>query len=192
MEENQESKSYAGFSPAPSTRELLLREWEVNIPPQEAKGLAADEAAVNYSLLGIKSAYILNGGAFVALPALVEPFGICLATQRHDLWVAAGCFLSGLVCAAFANCFSYFTMCQAGALHFNQRAIIAIDVLGLHDENYRTDERNIKSKSEAAENVLRCQLWWKRLRVLAIIAALGSLATFVGGAFMLLVLASRY
>lgn len=172
-------------------RELLLREWEVNTKPHEAKIIAAVEEATQYTTLGLKSAYLLNGGAFVVMPALLDKFGICLTTNRHYLYGAAGFFLLGIIMTATANVFAYFAVSYATEMHFSKREVAALDVLFLHDKKFRSNTANTEKRDLAQVNTVKSQNKWARFRFVAITTALFSFGSFIGGACMLMLLALK-
>lgn len=182
-----------GFTPPqpPPPRELFLRDWEASVPPIERKGQEADRGAVDYSLLGIKSAFILNGGALVVLPALTPVFGINTTCNKGLLIWAAAIFMVGILFAAATTALSYFTMCYQGAMHFWSREKMAFIVIGLYYGHLEDGGERERKRDAAAVKEAENQAMALRLRKMALYSAGGTTVSFLCGAGMLLYIAWR-
>ncbi len=180
-----------GFTPPqpPPPRELFLRDWETSVSACERRGQEADKGAIDYSLLGIKSAFILNGGALVVLPALTPVFGINTACNKSLLVWAAAIFMVGILCAAATTALSYFTMCYQGAMHFWTREKMAYIVIGQYYGHLEDGSEREKKREEAAKKEKMNRMMSQKLRVTAICCAGGTTISFLCGAGMLLYIA---
>lgn len=161
-------------------RELFLRDWETSVLPIEHQASDAYKAAIDYSLLGFKSMFILNGGALVALPAIVQTFNATCA--QGTIAKVAACFVIGILFAAAATTLSYFVVCAEGVFHWNRREEVAQTILGLYYNTPGHQERVKEAAFKSGKYVKRCTL----LRYVAIFCALGSVGAFIRGAYELL------
>jgi hypothetical protein len=94
-------------------REQFRAELEFAIAPLREDNHANYEGAVKFAETAIKSAFALNGGALVALPALIALFKI--DPQRVLLWViiAGAVFVVGLISAAATAFLGYLSAMAA-------------------------------------------------------------------------------
>jgi hypothetical protein len=65
------------------------------------------ESAVKFADAGIKSAFALNGGGLIALPAFVALFKVDPQLTRNWIIGAGAVFVVGLICAALTSFFGY-------------------------------------------------------------------------------------
>jgi hypothetical protein len=94
-------------------REQFRAEHEFAIASLRADNHANYEGAIKFAETAIKSAFALNGGALVALPALIALFKI--DPQRVVLWViiAGAVFVVGLTSAAATAFLGYLSAMAA-------------------------------------------------------------------------------
>jgi len=166
-------------------RDLFLRDWEVEVLPKENQAAAACQAAVDYSILGLKSAFLLNGGALVALPAFISIFGKETACLRVHIGYISACFVLGIGCVATSTALSYFTTHKQEAAHWSRREISANQILALYyeDQNFNDQaEAAVKTRDENIAAGIVLQKW-------AIGMALASAGAFLLGALLLVQLA---
>ncbi len=57
-----------------SCRNAFLDQWRTELAPVDAQIALATESATSLALTGLRSGYLLNGGALIALPAFIEIF----------------------------------------------------------------------------------------------------------------------
>jgi hypothetical protein len=62
--------------PNPERREEFRREIECHVEPQNRSTLQTDKLAIELGQSGLRTATLLNGGALVAIPAVITLFGI--------------------------------------------------------------------------------------------------------------------
>ena len=55
-------------------RNAFLDQWRTELAPVDAMIELATESATSLALTGLRSVYLLNGGALIALPAFIEIF----------------------------------------------------------------------------------------------------------------------
>jgi hypothetical protein len=94
-------------------RENFRTELEFAIASLREDNHANYEGAIKFAETAIKSAFALNGGALVALPALIALFKI--DPQRVVLWViiAGAVFVVGLISAAATAFLGYLSAMAA-------------------------------------------------------------------------------
>ncbi|MCH9052631.1 MAG: hypothetical protein IIA72_16415 [Proteobacteria bacterium] len=87
-------------------RLAFLEEWRTNLTPIQESIASADRGAIDFALAGLKSGFLLNGGALIALPAFIEIFK--LKPGDADLFVFAAIpFALGLITCTVANFLGY-------------------------------------------------------------------------------------
>ena len=81
-----------------------LEEWRVGVLQQESAVQAANKGAIEFAQLGIRVGLILNGGALIALPALLTliPDVNPISLAYPHLIGAASAFILGLATAALS------------------------------------------------------------------------------------------
>lgn len=176
-------------NPEPTDRELLLREWETKVHPIEIQWVEADKAAVEYSLLGIKNAFLLNGGGLVIMPAITTIFKVSPSDHKTLLVFAAALFTLGIVCAAAATTFSYFLRVNNGIYHKSHREDVACSLIVRYYGEEKAapiySERIDSAKKKKAESNEKSN----RLRSIAIASLMTSGALFIGASATLLYIA---
>ena len=85
-------------------RLAYLEEYRTNIEPVQRDITEANRATVDFALTGIKSLYLLNGGAIIAVPAFA---GVSERLSIDSLGTAIACFAVGLFTAALTNLLAY-------------------------------------------------------------------------------------
>jgi len=166
---------------------LYLREWEVGITPLDQDRQFAEKAAVDYALSGIKSTFLLNGGALVALPPLTIMFNINTTCNRGLLIVAATAFIIGLTMAGLTTFLAFSAMLNLGMSINQKRERVARTIqIKYHGEN---DNNTLDKLNEIAGRCDKLQNRSDRLQSAAICTAISSAAAFVLGAVCLLYLA---
>ena len=91
-------------------REEYRRENAQHVEPQRAAARSTDKSAINLGQSVIKTATLLNGGAIIAIPAIVTLFGIDANKGSVGLIIAGGCFAAGLVFSWLSAVFGFFAL----------------------------------------------------------------------------------
>jgi hypothetical protein len=107
-------------------RDQFRTELEFAIAPMREDNRANYEGAIKFADTAIKSAFALNGGALIALPALIALFKI--DPQRVGSWViiAGAVFVVGLIGAAATAFLGYLSaMSAAHSIETQMRATLA-------------------------------------------------------------------
>lgn len=167
-------------------RELFLRDWEASVLPVENQASGAEKGAVDYSLLGLKSAFILNGGALVALPAVTPFFGINAAANKNLLVWTAATFMVGILLSAAATALSYFVMCYQGSMHRWSREKNAQIVIGQYFGHIEDGGARDKKRDEAARKEADYAKTANTIRDIAIGCAFATIVAFLIGSGILL------
>jgi hypothetical protein len=84
-------------------RENFRREIELEVDPHIAVAAASERAAFDLAQASIRTILVLNGGAFVAMPAIVTLFGLDASAIRSQLVLTAVLFTGGLAIAWVAG-----------------------------------------------------------------------------------------
>lgn len=89
-----------------SWRNAFLDQWRTELAPVDAQIALATESATSLALTGLRSGYLLNGGALITLPAFIKIFE--LKPGDTDLFVFAAIpFALGLITCTVANFLGY-------------------------------------------------------------------------------------
>lgn len=108
-------------------RAAYLAEFRTSLEPVERRGERADQAAIEFAAIGIKSNYLLNGGALVALPAIMQ-FAEKGAVNWNLLFWSVWLFVLGMATAAATNFFAYRSVMLAGEAHGHEQTARANSV----------------------------------------------------------------
>tara|TARA_R110000822_G_scaffold200484_1_gene337968 strand:+ start:465 stop:986 length:522 start_codon:yes stop_codon:yes gene_type:complete len=84
--------------------ENYYRDISVHVEPMYARAAVSLGHAVSYAQIGLKWAFLLNGGALVALPPLSQ---ITEKISSSDIRVGAIWFVIGIICAGVCSVVSY-------------------------------------------------------------------------------------
>lgn len=162
-------------------RLIFLEEWRTNLTPLQNSIASADRAAVDFSLAGLKSMFILNGGALIAVPAFVEILD--LGPEAFGSLVDASVlFVSGLVECVLANLTAYLSMREAGlglVATTESRAAMLKRV-------YTGDPKGDLAAKEAREEAKADRLGKKarRLADIGLVLFFFAFSAFIGGAIL--------
>ncbi|MCH2277004.1 hypothetical protein [Thalassospira sp.] len=128
---------------------------------------------------GIKSLILLNGGTFVALPALK---GLSSDVNITTLYPAVICFMIGITCALLAMLFAYISLYSASH---------GFSASAEYWENYKlaiSDPDNSIEHKETIKNISKLIFTFTKLmkssEILSSIFAISSLITFVMGGYL--------
>jgi len=115
----------------------FLERWNADMSPQHSYIVEHDRSSMALALNAIKSMYILNGGALIALPAFYGFLERVLPTTREAISESAVAFTTGLVLAALTSLLAYIAQTQYGKAAsegLNWRAIKLNAPLGTTDQ----------------------------------------------------------
>ncbi|HEY8593989.1 MAG TPA: hypothetical protein VIL84_01995 [Devosiaceae bacterium] len=126
-------------------RSIYLSEFRINLEPVERLRGQADDAAVKFASIALNSSYILNGGALVALPAILQ-FTENGTIDPGRIATSVWFFVAGIAFAAITNFLAFHSVMQAGEGHNYEIAARAIDVRIAH---YPPDDIQIHQADSA-------------------------------------------
>lgn len=138
-------------------RAAYLTEYRINLDSVERLRDHADQGAIEFASIGVKSIYVLNGGALVAIPAILK-FTQGGTISKGYVVAAVIFFVAGILLAAAANYLAYRSMFQAGAGHAKEMNARAVEVSNNHypPEDPSISQAKIKeSRSEHDDLLLR-------------------------------------
>ncbi len=163
-------------------RGWLNEEWRTAVHPWQAPITTNQEAANAYAQVAIKASLTLNGGALIAIPAIIGLFGIpANAAAGQLLWTGA-LFIGGLVSAWSTAFFAFFALDRAAVAATWRREHVAHHVMRIF-ANTQEDVTARAEQATAAETKAKAfERLAVRFRRLALGASLISLAAFAGGA----------
>jgi hypothetical protein len=173
-------------NPVLPNREDFLREYEVGISPIDKDKVTAQEGALELSILGIKSIFILNGGAFIAIPALSHTFQISTANMKAHLISAACAFSIGLISAMATNIIAYFSQSKYAEQLYWHREVAIHQNVSLYYGQVNDAEKLASILDNAVKKRDSCYNSSQNQRNTAIGFAIASALMFVLGAGTLL------
>ncbi len=161
--------------------EAFLRRLETSIKPREEAAERSRTFTFEFARMALRSMFLLNGGALIALPAFAGMLGgIKPETADTFIW-SIGSFVIGLVLIAVATLFAYIAM-DADAEGIRQEILWrTIDI----NADYKPPDDPQKSKDEREEAIKlskNCGTRARKFRAIVIVSGLGSLVAFINGA----------
>ncbi len=160
-------------------RRLLLEEWRMNVQSASDKAIGMQSLAADYAQIGLKSAFLANAGALVALPPLMQWLPI---VQRAAIPSSAWYFVIGFLLAAVCSIVAYanFTIVAAS---YDARAAASAVELAVHyglREKSAFEEKTYKKNATVDK---RLKPWIVGTMVVALALAVSSYVAFFVGAF---------
>jgi hypothetical protein len=146
-------------------REGLRRDLELHVKPLAHQALDADKAAIELGQSILKTRTFLNGGALVAIPAVVTLFGIDAKAVMRNLLVAAGVFVLGLLFSWLSGIFGFFTLSRRADRDFDMAEVTKATIYKM----YYPDEPQtlrIDQVSRRANRRHRALVFYRTLAVL--------------------------
>jgi hypothetical protein len=110
-------------------RRLLLDEWRLSVQTPLDAGLNVRQHAVSYAQIGLKSAFLINGGALVALPPLMQWLP---APERVMIPSCALYFVFGLSFAGLCSLITYINFLIIGAQYDANADVAALKLAVAH------------------------------------------------------------
>jgi len=137
-------------------RASFLSEFRANLASVERVQEHADRSAVEFAIIAVKSCYILNGGALVVIPAILQ-FAEKGTVSKVSLLAATVLFVVGIFLAALANYLAYRSMFRAGEGYGEEISARATDVRIAYypPEDPSEDQANIKSYRTKSERYFK-------------------------------------
>lgn len=103
MEDDKETSGEAG--PLDNDYRIVLERWRDNVLPHLLASNKWTEVSAEFALTAVRSALVVNGGALVALPPLMEWAG---DLQRGSLVSSSSWFVGGLLLAFVTLLLAYY------------------------------------------------------------------------------------
>jgi hypothetical protein len=167
-------------------REEFRREVERHVHPYIDAARETDKSAIELGQSVLRTSTLLNGGALVAVPAVVTLFGIDAKAITPNLLIAGGIFALGLVFCWLSSYAGFFALAHRADRDF------ALGEATRHNLNlfyYYSNDETRKAETTAEiesqnKQVARHHLGFVRYRLVAIIFFILSLEAFVSGNFL--------
>lgn len=122
-------------------REEYRKEFEQRVFPLDQYIISSERGAIDYGMMGIKSLYILNGGAVIVLPAYITLLDISI--NSSSVILMSFLFFCGLVVTFVANLFAYFNLCHKNILYQNYRDFETLSInLHFYKDSYTEEEQS--------------------------------------------------
>jgi hypothetical protein len=164
----------------PDPREIYrayVADWDRYIAPADRQALEYARLSVEYGKLALQSAFILNGGAIVALAPLIESLHNIDAAilARSAIW-----FIAGLASTAIATAFAYYNFAVAGEVIFLDAYSRDYDLRARYGYGLPIDQ-NVEATSVKNKSARRRPLIMITM-VLSIVFGVIAYGALVGGA----------
>lgn len=156
-----------------------LERWKADIVPVEQFVIEAGKGAIAFAQTALKSGFILNGGALIALPAFIQIFSVSDVASAY-ITITILCFTGGLFFCGIGALLAYLTMSTTEQrLGFSRE----IRVLRLNEEhNPSADKAQYTNKLEEAINKEKRLLNLAiRLRAFGFLCVILALTSFAAG-----------
>jgi hypothetical protein len=160
-------------------RRLLLEEWRLYVQTSQDAAAASRAHGVSYAQIGLQSAFLVNGGALVALPPLMQWLP---SSERVLIPHCAIYFLIGLVFSGFCSLVTYANFLVIGQT-WDASANATATQLAV---NYQLRDRSALDETEYVKNSTlgtRLNIWIKLTFWGGILSGVGAYVAFLIGAF---------
>jgi hypothetical protein len=165
-------------------REEFRRDIEREVDPLDAAASATDKAAIELGQSIIKTGTLLNGAAIIAMPPLVNLFGIDTKAVIFPLIIAGLLFSAGLMFSWASALLGFFALgARSHAEHWFGRATylrIQYSYFPIPDTDKQKEKRMSEIPTFYADSKRRTTRF-ERFRMAAIILSLLSLVAFISG-----------
>jgi hypothetical protein len=164
-------------------REEYRREIERNVEPLVQAAHDSDKMSVEIAQSVLRTATLLNGGALVAMPAIITLFGVDAKYTMRSLLIAGGLFVSGLGFSWLSSICGFFALAKRGDRNYAQADSTRLDLYRFY---YPTDDEKRKTEQESELESLRaqnkqCHRAFIIYRAMAVLFSSLSFVGFVGG-----------
>lgn len=160
---------------------FYLEREEKNFEIHNAKYIAATELSSSFALLGVRSSFILNGGALFALaPLYVSLSDGPRSIDIHALYLPSSLFILGILFASACSAVAYINfqiMAEVSYFEMMKRDNLIQTLLEIHPTEFNFSQTEIKKKISFADN------WMTRTAWIGLIFAILSFVGFFFGCF---------
>ncbi|MET0105680.1 MAG: hypothetical protein ABW072_11125 [Sedimenticola sp.] len=172
-------------------RKEYVEEWKLNVFRFDEDIRSSTEGAVEFAQQGIRSGLMLNGGALVAVPAIIALFAVDVSQVASGIILSGVLFVIGLLLSWAANLFGFFAMSNSADAYSRQQGEVAktltLQYL-IHSPGQEISQEDVdKHNKLIADEKSKSDGYWvsyRRNRMLGIISLLSSFIFFVIGAYM--------
>lgn len=146
-------------------REWFLDEWRTGVAPLAEASLRQAESANGFAQTVIRSSLLLNGGALIAVPAIVALFMPDTSQHQEPLLLVLRTFIAGLIAGWAAGFFAFFAVdAQSDSTYHDYEAaasrvhwLFASDAAQKDELRLKIDE-NKEAKAKYARKFVRARI----------------------------------
>ncbi|MFQ5853518.1 MAG: hypothetical protein ACE5JU_23415 [Candidatus Binatia bacterium] len=164
-------------------RRTYLEHYKAELEPQYRYSVESDRASVGFAQSGIRSMYILNGGALIALPAFHTLLKDSPTYTSESLMWSAGAFVIGLLFSGVTSLLAY--LAQSATTEAVSRAI-TWRTISVNETYWPRDQATKPTADEEIDAEKKKERQWRRRFVwfawLGVGSSVAALAAFVAGA----------
>jgi len=163
-----------------SWRNAFLDQWRTELAPIDAMIALGTQSATKFALTGLRSGYLLNGGALIALPAFIEIFNKFKPGDTVLTEFMAIPFVIGLIASAIANFLGYKCVNTAVTAQEELRSWRSLQVTQL----YFPSKDKVSTAKKVKLSKDKCDVLFRKTRneeKIGIIFFISSLSFFVIG-----------
>lgn len=162
------------------TRTFLER-WRTDVVPLHEAAERSRDMAFGFAQTAIRSMFLLNGGALVAVPAFAELVGTAFQENMTALLLSGSGFVAGLILIAITTLLAYTSMdADAEAIRQDQEVVKINLNRAQNPKSYTNKLKKQQSEAEAAR--LKFGRRSAKLRTWALCLGVGSMGAFIFGA----------
>lgn len=156
-----------------------LTEFRANLDPVERRAENSSRAMVDFASIAINSSFIMNGGALVAIPAILE-FSNDNAISEIGFIVPSILFVIGIVLSSITNYFAYRSANEEVDAHNEEASARAIVVQDSYYplDNSQENQEKIEALREGSNKKFKRSAQFGNAGVLTFVF---SVVFFVGG-----------
>lgn len=142
----------------------------------------SQEHAKEYAQIAIKHIFLLNGGALVALPALIAAFDL---SKTAGVWNSGLSFALGLVFIVFTSLFAYWSagcaVTQTAAAKFKNYTSYFLQNMEpiLSQQTIAEQKETEKKYTKAEKSGRKLAFFWE---IMAVVSGILSISAFIYGA----------
>ena len=161
------------------TRTFLER-WRTDVVPLHEAAERSRDMAFGFAQTAIRSMFLLNGGALVAVPAFAELVGTAFQENLTVFLLSGLGFVTGLILIAITTVLAYTSMDADAEAIRQEQEVVKINLNRSENPKSYTDEVK-KRQSEAEVARQRVDRLSVKLRAWALWLGVGSMGAFVFG-----------
>ncbi|HVA13482.1 MAG TPA: hypothetical protein VNF99_09550 [Stellaceae bacterium] len=161
---------------------VYLEQWDSSTRPMHEHAVEMARAAIGFAQGALRTAFLLNGGALIALPTFSAIFRAGTKSIAALLGASIGCFVAGLVACVLAHLFTFFTTSAAAQ---NRDAKVELQKININLQHKRVTPEAAEAAHKAQEAIRAKQDHnTKRWEKAAFISLFGSIVLFSIGAVL--------